>query len=71
MAGAYTVKILSSEEFNKLPFKRIMENPDSVYGAADKKNRIAYVRDTGYNDITKANISHELDELMQDVSPHE
>jgi len=71
MAGEYTVKILDSEEFNKLPFKRIQDNPDSVYGAADKKNRIAYVRDTGYNDITKANIGHELDELMQDVSEHE
>ena len=71
MAGEYTVKILSSEEFNKLPFKRIQNNPDAIHGAADKKNRIAYVKDTGFNDLTKANIGHELDELMANVSPHE
>jgi len=71
MAGEFTVKILQPEEFEKLPFKRIQENPGAVMGAADKKNRIAYVRDTGFNDFTKANIGHELDELMQSTSPHE
>jgi len=71
MAGEFTVKVLPSEEFDKLPFKRIQNNPSSVYGAADKKSRIAYVRDTGFNDFTKANIGHELDELMAETSPHE
>lgn len=71
MAGAYTVKILSSEEFNKLPFKRIQENPEEIFGAADTRTKTAYVRDTGYNDFTKATIDHELDELMAQQSPHE
>ena len=71
MAGEYTVKILNPEEFGKLPFKRIRENPESIYGAADKKNRIAYVKDTGFNDLTKANIGHELDELLAQTSEHE
>jgi hypothetical protein len=63
----YTVKILSSEEFDKLPFSRAKE----ALGAADPKTNIAYVRDTGYNDVTKHTIEHELDELMQKTSPHE
>ena len=71
MAGEYTVKILSSEDFNKLPFKRIQEDPDNIFGAADVKTKTAYIRDTGYNDFTKATIDHELDELMAQTSPHE
>jgi len=64
---SYTVKILSSDNFDKLPFERAKTS----LGAANVKNRTAYVRDTGYNDITKGTISHELDELMQEKSPHE
>lgn len=71
MAGAYTVKILGSDDFDKLPFKRIMENPGPVMGAADRRTKTAYVRDTGFNDFTKATIEHELDELMAQTSPHE
>ncbi len=63
----YTVKILPSEEFDKLPFKHAKE----ALGAADPSTNIAYVRDTGYNDVTKHTIEHELDELMQKTSPHE
>lgn len=63
----YTVKILSSEEFDKLPFTHAKE----ALGAADPSTNIAYVRDTGYNDITKHTIEHELDELLQKTSPHE
>lgn len=66
-SSLYTVKILSSEEFDKLPFKHVKTS----LGAADAKTGIAYVRDTGYNDITKETIAHELDELMAKVSPHE
>lgn len=63
----YTLKILSSEDFDKLPYK----HAKTSLGAADAKTGVAYVRDTGYNDITKATISHELDELVTNVSPHE
>jgi hypothetical protein len=71
MADEFTVKILKPEEFNKLPFKRIQDNPDAVLGAADVASKTAYVKDTGFNDLTKANIGHELDELMAATSPHE
>ena len=67
----YTVKVLSEKEFNKLPFKRVQERPNDILGAADAKTNIAYIKDTGYNDVTKHVIAHELDELMAKVSPHE
>ena len=69
MAGNYTIKILSPDDFGKLPFSRIQE--DGVLGAADSKSGVAYIKDTGYNDITKDVISHELEELMAKESPHE
>jgi len=63
----YTVKILSEEEFNKLPYKKAKTS----LGLADPARNVAYIRDTGYNDITKSTIGHELDELLAKVSPHE
>jgi len=63
----YTVKVLSEKEFDKLPYK----HTKTSLGLADAKTGVAYVRDTGYNDITKDTIAHELDELMAKVSPHE
>lgn len=63
----YTVKILSNAEFDKLPYKKVKTS----LGCADPSTNIAYVRDTGYNDITKETIAHELDELIAKVSPHE
>ena len=70
-APVYTIKVLSESEFNKLPYKKIMDTPDDVLGAADPKTNIAYVKDTGYADITKQTMEHELDELLANVSPHE
>lgn len=63
----YTLKILRDAEFDSLPYKRAKTS----LGLADAKTGVAFVRDTGYNDITKATISHELDELVNAVSPHE
>jgi hypothetical protein len=63
----YTVKILSEKEFDGLPYK----HAKTSLGLADPKSGVAYVRDTGYNDITKGTIDHELDELIAKVSPHE
>jgi len=71
MAEQFTVKILSSEDFDQLPFRRIQENPSDIMGASNPKTRTAYIRDTGFNDLTKDIISHELDELMAEESPHE
>jgi len=63
----YTVKILSEKEFDGLPYK----HAKTSLGLADAKTGVAYVRDTGYNDITKHTIDHELDELIAKTSPHE
>ena len=63
----YTLRVLSNSEFDKLPYKRAQTS----LGLANAKTGMAFVRDTGYNDITKATISHELDELVNKVSPHE
>ena len=63
----YTLKILSDQDFDKLPYK----HAKTSLGAADAKTGVAFVRDTGYNDVTKATISHELDELVNKTSPHE
>jgi len=63
----YTVKVLSEKDFDKLPYK----HTKTSLGMADAKTGVAYVRDTGYNDITKETINHEFDELMASVSPHE
>jgi len=63
----YTLKILNHDDFDTLPYK----NAKSSLGLADAKTGVAFVRDTGYNDITKATISHELDELVNKTSPHE
>lgn len=63
----YTLKILKNEDFDKLPYKKAKTS----LGLANAKTGMAFVRDTGYNDITKATISHELDEMVNKVSPHE
>jgi hypothetical protein len=63
----YTVNILSEEDFDALPYKHVKTS----LGLADPATNTAYVRDTGYNDITKDTIAHELDELMAKTSPHE
>lgn len=63
----YTVKILPEAEFDKLPYKRAKTS----LGLADPKTNMAFVRDTGYNDITKMTIGHELDEMISKTSPHE
>lgn len=67
MAKQYTIKILPSDEFDNLPYKRAKTS----LGASDPKTGIAYVRDTGFNDVTKGTMAHELDELLANTSPHE
>ena len=63
----YTIRVLEEKEFDKLPYKKAKTS----LGLADQKTNMAYVRDTGYGDITKGTINHELDELLAKTSPHE
>ena len=63
----YTIKLLSNEEFDKLPYKHVKTS----LGLADPKAGKAFVRATGVKDWDMATISHEVDELVAKVSPHE
>jgi len=63
----YEIRVVSHEEFDSLPYKRAKAS----LGLADAKNNIAYVRHTGVKGLDEGTISHEFDELMMKVSPHE
>jgi len=63
----YEIKILTDLDFDQLPYKYAKE----AYGLADPKTNRAYVRMTGNRRFDQGTLEHELDELMQKVSPHE
>lgn len=67
----YTIKILSDEEFDKLPFKHAKES----LGAADQSTMTAYVRKVHFSeatkDLTAMTLRHEVEELIAKTSPHE
>lgn len=63
----YTIKILKSEEFDKLPYK----HAKTALGLADQKTGKAFVRHTGVKEWDMTTLSHEVDELVAKVSPHE
>lgn len=67
----YTIKVLSDQEFDKLPYKHVRE----ALGCADPKTNTAYVRNVHWGEVSKTvnllTIQHELDELLAKVSPHE
>jgi hypothetical protein len=63
----YTIKILNSEEYDKLPYKHAKDS----LGCADAKAGKAFVRATGVKEWDMATLSHEVDELVAKVSPHE
>jgi len=63
----YTIKILSDEDFNVLPY----DVPRDTMGFSDVRKKVAYVRSTGIKDLDIATLNHEFDELMQGTSLHE
>lgn len=63
----YEIRILSNEEFDRLPYKHAKD----ALGMADAKRNVAYIRETGVKDLDQNTIEHEFDELLQKVSPHE
>ena len=63
----YTVKYLSDQEFDMLPYKYARES----LGCADAKTGTAYIRQTGIKPLDAYVTEHELDELVAKVSPHE
>ena len=56
----YTFKVLPSKDYDVLPYKRATDS----LGLADTNKKLAYIRDTKDNEITKYLINHELDHLI-------
>src|SRR3990167_9837717 len=57
----YQVKVLSSEEFDQLPYPSM----ETSLGVADPKTSTAYVRYTGIDSVDKYLINHELEHLIE------
>jgi hypothetical protein len=64
---AYNIQILSSKEFDRLPYDGIHDS----LGFADVKGGKVFVRDTGVHDLNKYLISHEIDHLVEEHATHE
>src|SRR3990167_5048866 len=58
----YSIKILSNEEFEKLPYK----HSDIALGLADPKSNTAYVRYSAYPELNKYLIDHEFEHLLEE-----
>lgn len=63
----YTIKLLESSKFNRLPYKDV----DKSFGLADYRNKKAFVRQSGIPALDVLITGHELEELTAKVSPHE
>ena len=57
----YSIKILSNEEFEGLPYR----HSDIALGLADPKHNTAYVRYSVFPELTKYLVSHEFDHLVE------
>ena len=69
----YEIKVLSSDDFDKIARSdsRYSYVDDSNMGFSDRQKGVAYVRDSNIHDLNKYLINHELEELIEDHSPHE
>jgi len=63
----FTIKLLSDEDFDKLPYA----DAKGSLGMSVMATKTAYIRRTGIKDMDQGTINHEFDELMQQSSPHE
>ena len=58
----YSIKVLSNEEFEKLPYR----HTDIALGLADPKQNTAYVRYSAYPELNKYLIDHEFEHLLEE-----
>lgn len=63
----YTIHVLTDKEYELLPYPGAKDSLGMT--VVDKKT--AYIRQTNVHDLDMGTISHEFDELMAKVSPHE
>ena len=69
----YEIKVLDSKEFDQLrdTDSRYSYVDESNLGFADRQKGVAYVRQTHLHELNKYLISHELEELEEEMSHHE
>src|SRR3990167_10196934 len=60
---SYSIKILRSSEFDRLPYSRVRE----AFGVTSPDKSTIYVRNTNVHDFNKMLVSHELDHLNEEV----
>ena len=58
---AYKVQVLSSKEFDELPYQRA----DEALGIADPDTKTAYIRYSGLPELDKYLINHEVEHLIE------
>ena len=63
----YTIKILASNEFEELPYKRVATS----LGVADPESNTAYVRFTAIPELNKYLIDHEFEHLIEETPTDE
>ena len=64
---AYSIKILSNDEFEQLPYNRL----ETSLGVADPKINTAYVRQIAHPQLQKYLIDHEFEHLIEEVPTDE
>ena len=63
----YTVKILSNQDFERLPYRFVKES----FGVADPKDNTAYVRYVAFPEVQKYMVNHEFDHLVEEIPTDE
>ena len=63
----YSIKVLSNEEFDQLPYRR----SSTSLGVADPSINTAYVRHSSYPELNKYLIDHEFEHLIEEVPTDE
>ena len=63
----YSIKILSSEEFDELPYSKV----GIALGVADPKTNTAYIRHSAHSELNKYLIDHEFEHLVEEIPTDE
>lgn len=64
---SYSIKVLSNEEFDKLPYSRTHE----ALGVTDPKTNTAYIRYSAYPELNKFLVDHEFEHLIEEHATDE
>lgn len=67
MGKNFTAQILTSEEFDSLPYRNISDS----LGIADVQKGLVFVRDTGVHELNMETLQHEIDHLVEKYATDE